>query len=523
MFGTNALLVLACAPPVGTGPGHAYRLTHGQWENTVVDLLGLSEATGLSDSFVPDATGSTFDTNAEDLVVSPVLWQQYQAAAEELAERAVTEDALYEVVAPARLRPAGASVTDDERDAWLDDFGARAFRRPLQGDERAAFVTLFENGGLIFDDEPFAAGVRGAVTGFLQAPAFLYRTEGVTGSGGELSAEELASRLSYALWNSMPDRELMGVAEADGLPPDTLAEQAERMLDDPKGHAMVANLHRQLLHVDSYETIWRPSDEVKGIDVYDTSTPAYMQAELYAFVDEMIFGGATVRDLLTTDRTWINSDLAEIYDVDGVEGEELVEVALDPSERSGLLTLSGFLAWQADTSDPNLIERGAFVNDAFLCVDLPPPPSTATPLPTADETDAVTLRDRIEEHTSACGGSCHNDLINPIGYAFGRYDEDAEYTTYEGVHKIDATGSYAFEDGTFEFDGAVELSAIMAEREQVHRCYVGHLAAYLQGRSASDVDADQLETLTAASMADRPIRDLMIDIVTDPSFREVNG
>ncbi len=536
------LLVLSCATPP-EAIGHAYRLNHRQWDHTVVDLLGLPEPTGLSEGFVPDPASSTFDTHLAPLTVSPVLWQQYQDAAAALAERAVTEEDLYAVVVPDELQPWASIHTPQERDAWIEHFGHRAFRRPLEGPEVEQFAELFDEGAIVFaTGDPFADGVQAAVTGFLVAPGFLYRTEGLYGTpavAGELSPVELASRLSYALWNTMPDDELLAAAESDGLTADTLREQAERMLDAPQSHAMLADLHRQLLHVDSYSQIWRPSEEVLGIDVFQDSLPAMMQQEVYAFVDDVIYGGGTVRDLLTLPYTYANSALAEVYGVEGVDSEELVPVNLDPNERAGLLTMSGFLAWRADTTQPNLIGRGGFVNDALLCADLPPPPASATPLPVEDAED-LTLRELIEAHTSECGGSCHNDLLNPVGFAFGVYDHDGYYAPMEptttssddeeessltaGVEDgipIDASGTYAFEDGSFSFVDAVDLAWIMSEREQVHRCYAEHLAGYLEGATTDNLNAAFVDELAASSMAGTPIRDIVLTIVTDPEFRQI--
>lgn len=516
------LLFLACAaaPPV-SGSGHAVRLTHRQWEHTVVDLLGLTAPTGLSGDLVPDPARSTFDTDAAELSVSPVLRLQYEAAAEALALRVVSEPPLYATVAPSGRYPSRGAYTLAERDAWVAEFGGRAYRRPLDPTERLQLGALFTEGSALFaSGEPFADGVRAVVTALLQSPGFLYRTEGVYGQAepGALSPEELAVRLSYALWGTLPDAALFDAAEA-GFGPEAQRAEAERLLDAPAGHAMVADLHRQLLHVDQYAQVWRPDEEVRGIGTYAASAPAAMQAELYAYVDDVVYPAGTVRELLTRSETFANSDLADIYGIEGIEGDTLVPVSLDPAERAGLLTLSGFLAWQAKDSEPNLIERGAFLNDALLCAEVPPPPAGAAPLPEA--TEGTSLRARIEAHTAGCGGACHTELINPIGFALGPYDEAGRYVPFEGDEPIDATGTYTFTEGPTDFDGAVDLAQVMAESEQVHRCYVGHLAGYLHGAPVSALDEAMLEALTEASLGDASIRSLILDIVTDPSFREV--
>jgi hypothetical protein len=522
------LLVLACTTPATTPtpdpsdrPGHVVRLTHLQWENSVDDLLNLKAPTPFSKSFVPDPAVSTFENDSAALSVSPVLWQQYQSAAETLAAQVVTDHDLYHYAVPQDLRPSHPAPGDDERDAWIAGFGARAFRRPLEPDEIAAFTRLFDSGkGLFGTGDPFMDGVRACIAAFLQSPGFLYRTEGVHGPAAatELSPDELASKLSYSLWNTMPDAELAAAAGDGTLPKQALVPEVARLLADPRGHAMVADLHRQLLHVDSYAQIWRPSEQVLGIDVYKDSAPASMQAEVYAFVDHVVYTGGTVRDLFTSSHTFIDDNLADIYDVPA-PGGALVATDLDPGRRAGLLTLSGFLAWEASDSEPNLIERGAFVNRSILCVDVPPPPPTATPLP-EDDGDS-TLRERIEEHTSTCGAGCHTSFINPIGFAFGKYDEEGRFVDRDHGRDIDATGTYTFDDGTMSYDGAVELGGVLAARAQVHRCYVAHLLGYLEGRSPAEVDEARIEQLTAASLAGRPIRDLITDVVIDPAFRQV--
>lgn len=516
------LFLLSCdneTTTSSTDSGRVFRLNHRQWENTVSDLLGLDGDSGYPQNFVPDPAFSTFDTDPTTLVVSPVLWQQYQIAAEGLAERVVTEQDLYDTVVPAHLHSDAWQYSRGVRDRWIADFGERAFRRPLRPDERTQLADIFELGDDIFDSgEPFVDGVQATVTAVLQSPAFLYRTEGMYRDGGELSSFELASRLSYALWNSAPDDELLIAAKVGLDSDDALLEQVERMLDDPRGHEMISDIHRQLLHIDAYEQIWRPSDLVLDIDVYQYSMPAAMQQEVYTFVDDVIYNGGTVRELLTSSRTFANTDIAEIYGVEVDSDEALVEIELDPDERAGLLTMSGFLAVSADESAPNLIKRGAFINEAFLCADVPPAPAFASELP-EDEGEEMTLRERIENHTGSCGGSCHNDFINPIAFAYGNYNEDGGFAPGAGLGMIDATGSYPFDDGTWSFDGVVDLAWLMAEREQVHRCYVGRLAGYLHGMAVDDLEPLLVQQLTEDSLADRGIRDMLVDIIMDPSFR----
>lgn len=522
--------ILACAdpdPPLRQGhvgpieaPSgnqlHLVRLTHRQWERTVVDLLSLPGPTGLSDAFLPDPAMSRFDTDAEAMWVEPAQWQLYQSAAEALAHRVVEEDAVYRAVVPQDLRPGGLGPGRTERDLWLASFLSRAFRRPVEHAEVTRYGALFAAAPTDAEPDAFRAGVLITVAAALQSPDFLYRTEGVLGAEGRLAGPELAARLSYALWDTMPDDALTNAA-ADGLTDDEVQAEVARMLADPRAHDVIAELHRQWLHVDGYQAIWRPSEEVLGIDVFEGSTPASMQREVYAFVDDVVFGGGTVRDLLTSNRTFVDERLAPLYGLEGVRGTRLREVTLDPTQRAGLLTLSGFLAWQADRDEPSLIRRGGFVADSIACIDLPSPPPGVPPLPPPD--GATTQRQRIEQATGTCGGACHASLINPLGFPFGHYDGNAEWRSSEAGQPIDATGTYLFEDGTQSYDGAVELAHVLAERPQVHRCFADHLLAYLEGRPTSADDDERVAALAAESMAGGSVLDLVTDIVTAGSFR----
>jgi hypothetical protein len=507
------ILTACTSAPVGgpkgvtaepAGAQHLVRLTHLQWEHAVVALLHLPGESGWLPTLVPDPLVSRFDSDAEGLYVDPTLWMQYQAAAEGLGLRVISEPESYAAVVPA-----------EDREVWLTSFAGRAFRRAPTQAEVDGLAVVFDDAAAEFPEEtPFRAGVRAVVTAVLQSPAFLYRTEGVhSDDPARLGPEELASRVAFALWNGPPDDALLAAAAA-GLPPEVLAAEVDRMLADPRARDTVAHLHRQLYHVDGYENIFRPSEEVLGIDVFEHSTPASMQREVLAYVDDVVFGGGTVADLLTRRTTFADERLGAIYGVEGGRGERLARVELPP-ERAGLLTLSGFLAWQADRVEPNLIGRGGFVNDVILCADIPPPPNSVPPLP--PPAPGLSQRERVESHTTSCGGGCHAPRINPVGFALGGFDLEGRWAP----QGIDAAASYSFEGGERAFDGAVELAHLLAEQPEVHRCYASHLLAYYEGRSLGAADLPRVHALALASLAGRPIRELLRDLVLDDAFGAV--
>jgi hypothetical protein len=251
------ILTACTSAPVGgpkgvtaepAGAQHLVRLTHLQWEHAVVALLHLPGESGWLPTLVPDPLVSRFDSDAEGLYVDPTLWMQYQAAAEGLGLRVISEPESYAAVVPA-----------EDREVWLTSFAGRAFRRAPTQAEVDGLAVVFDDAAAEFPEEtPFRAGVRAVVTAVLQSPAFLYRTEGVhSDDPARLGPEELASRVAFALWNGPPDDALLAAAAA-GLPPEVLAAEVDRMLADPRARDTVAHLHRQLYHVDGYENIFPP-------------------------------------------------------------------------------------------------------------------------------------------------------------------------------------------------------------------------------------------------------------------------
>lgn len=488
------------------------RLSHVQWQNTVVDLLHLDGTVDLTEHFVDSAVPTWFENDRDALDIDPTLWLQYQSAAETLSAQVVSDDELLAAVAPIR-----------DRDAFVAAFGHRAFRRPLTSAELATYGTLFDQGpGIFGSDDPFADGVHVVIAAMLQSPWFLYRGLGYAGPGDgtELEDHELAAKLSYSLWNTMPDDELFAAAAA-GLTPEVVQAQARRLLEHPRGRAMVADLHRQWLDIDRYENVYRTDEE--RYDDYEKSTPYAMTLEVYAFVDRIVFGGGTVQDLLSSRETLVEDRLASVYGVPGVQGLDNTSmqwVSLDPSERAGLFTLTGWLALQSDGNTEDLIHRGAYINHAVLCVDVPAPAESVPPLP-VDETQERTLRERIEAHTIPCGGACHEDYINPVGFAFAQYDAAGAFQTERNGLSLDASGSFDLDAGEVSWNTGVEFLEQLAVSPQVHRCYLDHLLTYAEGRRTSGpADEARLDDLMVRSLDGEPILELLYAMVTDEAYRQ---
>jgi hypothetical protein len=491
------------------------RLTHEQWENTVQDLLRLRERPGLADQLQPDPPLGRFDNNVDRLTVTGAHWQSYQRVAETLGERVAGDGAvLADLTADLPADAASAARTFVER------FGARAFRRPLQAAERDRYVALFTSAVEHYPDlDARTAGVRLVVEAMLQSPFFLYRTETAESDGATvaLSGHEVASRLSYALWNTMPDDALFAAAAGGELETDAgVKAQAERLFDDPRARDQLGRFHVQLFSLAEYTDLDKDSG---AFPEWNDALGAAMQEEAIRFLASVAFGDGGIREFLTSTKAFVNADLAEIYGVSGDFGDQLVEVDLDPTRRAGFLTRAGFLARNATLTEPDPIHRGVFINLDLLCRPIAAVPN----LPDDLSPVGATNRERIDSITGegTCGEGCHATMINPLGFALENYDAIGRYRTEDGGRPVDAAAAYTFADGrTIEFTDALDLSRQLADAPEVHACYAQHLLEYLYGRSLGRTDQALVDELAAASLSsDVSVRELVVSIVTSRAFR----
>lgn len=493
------------------------RLSHAQWENTVRDLFGMTTITGLSSSFTGDPLGGVFDNNEEKLLVSAPHWQDYQAAAEDVAAQVVGDATLYANIVPASLP---SDPTEAAR-AFIETFGKRAYRRPLTVSEVDAYLVLFGQAPeLLEGSDDFSLGVQLTLQAFLQSPHFLYRvesTEEVADDGlVHLSGWEVASKLSYMLWNTMPDDVLFAAAESGEL--DTvegIMAQAERMLDDGQSLPMIATMHAQLFQFDHYDDLYK--DEAY-FPSFPTDAGDALKQEAALFIEDVVLDGGGLYELLTSPVTYVNADLAAVYGLEGTFSDEFVRVELDPSKRAGILTRIGFLASNATPREQNTIHRGVFINHRIMCTELPDPPDNVEGLPPSD--GFPTNRQRVESHTGpgTCGESCHQVWINPPGYALENYDAIGAYQELENGEPVDALAQWQIDGESVTFDGAVELSQLMAESTDANHCYAKHWLQYGYGRVPQDGDKPTIEQLTEASKTGS-VKDLVLALTQTLAFR----
>lgn len=500
-----------CGGDAAPGASPIRRLTAWEYDNTIVDLLG--DDSNPSASF-PQEGGSGFDNNADVSGVTWLMAQKYMLAAEEISDRAVQDLGTLMPCDPVADEAGCASQ-------WITEFGRRAWRRPLTAEENDAMVGLFED-ARAGEDLPTAVGL--VLQAFLQSPHFLYRVElGIPGEQGapaiRLDDYEMASRLSYFLWGSMPDDDLLAVAESGALQtPEDIEDQARRMLEDPKARRMVEHFHEQ----------WLGTIKLASVDKDTTEFPEWSNAlslkqaeEAKAFVDHVFFEGeGTLAELLTAPYTFVDDELAEFYGIEVPAGTGLRRAeATNGAELSGILSLGGVLSAYSKANMTDPIKRGIFVREHLLC-QIPPPPPDDVPLLPPELDENSTTREQFEQHRSdpACA-ACHT-LFDPIGFGFENYDAVGRWRTTENGFDIDASGELTAVDVTGEFVGVAELGQQLAGSEDMAECMTRQWFRFAYGRTESaELDSCNMDTLTARfEESGYDLRELLVSLTQTDAF-----
>lgn len=501
---------------VQTGPTKLRRLTQSQYERTVRDLLGVE--TTAAQGFAPDERVAAFKSNA----VAPVgdlQVEQYMDAAEQVASEATAD--------LAGLLPCDPAAVGEDACAeqWLRELAPRAYRRPLVDADIARLMAVYSTAKA---DADFATGIRVALQGMLQSPWFLYHVElgdpaadVAAGQPVPLSGHELASRLSYFLWDSMPDQALMSAAAAGELGTDEGIEtQVTRMLADPRAQEAIASFHLQWLGVDEIESL------EKAPEVFPSFDPALalaMKEDTSRFANWVLGEGDGRLETLLTGAFTLSEDpaLLALYGVSLPAGHVSGDpIPLPADQRAGLLTQAAVMAEHAHANQTSPVHRGKLVRENFLCQLLPPPPADVDNVP-PDPEPGVSTRERFAQHSEdqACA-PCHN-LIDPLGFGFEHYDGMGAFRTMDGELPVDASGEViatAANNGTF--DGAIELSGMLAQTPEVHDCMARQWFRFSLGRMDDELDACSLERLTTAfEDADHDVRSLIHEIVRSDAFR----
>lgn len=398
-----------------------------------------------------------------------------------------------------------------------------AYRRPATDTEVAKLgrlVAMAQKNGLSFEQS-----MRVGVEGILVSPNFLYRIERDPAAGSSsqvhrVSDYELASRLSYFLWSSMPDQELLDIAGEHRLSQsEILHQQVRRMLQDRKSDALVDNFAGQWLELRNLESIHPDPDEFPE---FNQRLREAMETETRLFVSSIIHEDPSILDFIDGKYTFVNERLAKFYGIPGVTGDQFRRVSLDGTERSGVLTQASVLSVTSYPTRTSPVLRGKWVLENILNAPPPPPPPGVGSIDAKGGIVSGTMRQQMEKHRAdpVCAG-CHTRM-DPLGFALENYDAIGRWRTHEGPLPIDASGSLP---GGKSFNGSAELKHILgSDREAFAECLTEKLLTYALGRGLENYDKPATKKIVAAVVAsDYRFSSLINAIVESVPFQMGRG
>ncbi|MFO0937054.1 MAG: DUF1592 domain-containing protein [Gemmataceae bacterium] len=390
----------------------------------------------------------------------------------------------------ARPSPGGLDKTEAARQS-LTKFARKAFRRPTTTAEIDRLMKLFA----IADGkgEPFNIAMRLPLKAVLVSPNFLFRIEEDPkdpNSNRLLNDHELASRLSYFLWSSMPDEELSAIADRGELrKPGVLKGQVERMLKDPKIQAMTDNFASQWLQL---RDLWNVSPDTGRFPTWDEELRRAMIREGEMFFTNILKEDRSVLEFIDADYTFLNARLARHYGIPNIRGSEFRKVKLTDGRRGGILTQAGFLTLTSNPTRTSPVKRGKWVYENILGLTAPPPAPDVPQLPAVGQFKG-TLRQQMEQHRSnpSCA-TCHVKL-DPLGFGLENFDAIGAWRSEENQVRIDSSG--VLPDGS-KFDGPGELrKVLMAKADQFRRCLCEKMLTYAIGRGLEYYDKCTVDEL----------------------------
>lgn len=508
------------------------RLTVRQYINTLEDLFQGPSFSDLENLLPADPRSHGFENAARLQVPSAALIEGYQRGALEVTRTVFASGDAFET-STGLLLPSSVAEANVAAESVIRDLGRRIFRRPVRDDELERygqiFVASFEDTGGLQDD--FLVAVSLTVAAMLQSPNFVYLLEEGIGSEDAapgdlvpLGPYEVASRLSYFLWDSMPDDALFAAAEADALSSaDQIEAQVRRMLELTRGRAAVVNLHRQWLGFDA--VLLEMKDPVT-YPQWSEQTLLDAHEQMERFVEHNFFeGDGTLRGLLTSTEVPVSPALAELMDVSAPSGDwEIID--LDPTQRRGVLTLPGFLAGHSHPVNPSPVLRAQFVRERVLCAPVPPPPDDVDSTPPEapeDGGEAETNRERYDIFLDnpSCA-SCHV-LLHGIGYPFEIYDSVGAFRTTDAGKTVDASGVLTGVPGLEEVEvsDALGMMDIIAEADATQRCAATQFFHGGFGRPP-EPEADACMTddmVTALQDSGGDLHELMVSLARSTDFR----
>ncbi len=532
-----------------------HRLNRPEYNNTIRDLVGVHFQP--ADDFPSDDVGYGFDNIGDVLSLPPILLEKYLRAADKIVTAAFASPELRKRIMI--HEPKGPEEVDDCARKILDHFVTRAYRRPVRSQELDRLVRLVQlvqkNG------DPFDKGIQLALQAVLVSPNFLFRVEQDPAPQSPdnvrtLNEFELATRLSYFLWSTMPDEELFDLARRGELRKgNNLELQVRRMLKDPKAHALVENFAGQWLQLRNLKQaqpdpgLFPPPDRVFArelaadlgnleidpeslhtggrepvhLSAFNEQLRADMVRETELFFESIVKEDRSILDFLDANYTFLNERLARHYGIEGVKGNDFRRVSLAGTGRGGLLTQGSILTVTSNPTRTSPVKRGKWVLENLLGTPPPPPPPDVPPLSEERKiAESDSLRKRLEQHRAnpVCA-SCH-ERMDPLGFGLENFDAVGAWRTRDGRFPIDASGTLP--DGQ-TFSGPRELRVVLRSRaREFRRCLTEKMVTYALGRGLEYYDSPTVEEIAQdlAQNGDRFSR-LVLAIVRSDPFQKRRG
>jgi hypothetical protein len=493
----------ACNPD--PGPAVVRRLDADEYANTVLDLLGVVvDTSGLQRSTeLPEPAGPQ-----QSPFLSPDMTAQFAKVAQDAAAQAVQH--LPRLV-PC-TDPPGESTCARR---FAESFGARAYRRPLEGQEVDTLMSAFEEGRRNYGGD---LGIRRMIEFVLTTPQFLFRIYRGTGTGPRpgivaLTPHEIAARLSYFLWATMPDQTLQQRAVSGGLATaDDVRAAAQALMESPRAEPVVAAFHRRWLRLEmggaGKPPVQPPFDE----DLRKALVTSGQQTMTLRMWERGLDQSALFGGLLVANRA-----MAEFYDLSLPGGSGFEELGpLRDQKRFGIITLPGVLANFSDGAESSPTHRGHFITEEILCRPIPAPPANVPPLPRTGPM-LQTTRARYSEHIDNPNCSPCHQLMDSIGFGLENYDGYGRWRVKENGQAIDTSGSGVVAGQTFT--GPAELADILAASDDVSQCLVQQWFRFAVGRAIEESDTCTINQLHRAYLdGGRKLRPLLLAIVTSEAF-----
>ena len=409
----------------------------------------------------------------------------------------------------------------------VSDFARRAWRRPVTTPEVDRLLALVNDDRKRGDS--FEQSIATGLQAILVSPQFLFRIERdpapARGNAADnpqhaITDYELASRLSYFLWSSMPDDELLRCADQHTLhQPEVLNTQVKRMLKDPKSHALVSDFGGQWLEFRALESV-RP--DVNRFGKFDDYLRMSERQETELFFENIIREDRSVLDFLNGKYTFLNEKLAEFYGIPGVQGPEFRKVDLSGSQRGGVLTQGSVLTVSSYPTRTSVVLRGKWVLENLLNAPVPPPPPNVPLLDESTVGTAKSLRAQMEEHrANAICATCHSRM-DPIGFGLENYDAIGQWRTEDGKFPIEGTGSLT--NGK-TFTGPAELESVLAQQPDVFAGAITEkMLTYALGRGLEHYDRPAVKQIEAGLARDNyRFSSLVLGIVNSLPFQQRRG